>query len=361
MLYVHIPFCHRKCTYCAFYSTPSASLRAGFVDALLREIHLRGTGHNAPVQTVYFGGGTPSLLPLHDLRRIVDTLASVFDLGRVREATIECNPEDLSPDYVSGLRQIGLFNRISLGVQSFDDSLLRLVGRRHTAAQATAAVETLSQAGFDNITVDLIYGIPGLDNNAWLEAVTRAAALPVKHISAYALTVEEGTALHRQVESGRLAMPDDDVVVSQYHILCRTLRSAGFEHYEVSNFARPGFASQHNSRYWDRTPYLGFGPAAHSFDGLRRRWNVSDVARYVSSLGEGGGWYGEELLSDADARNEAVMTGLRTARGIPHRLASPQQMQPYIQRGWIVDDGTAYRPTESGMLYADGMASDLFV
>ncbi len=360
MIYVHVPFCHRKCTYCAFYSTPSARLREAYVDAVLHELELRKREIANPVRTIYFGGGTPSLLGLDQLQRMADALGHAVDLGSLEEATMECNPEDLTPDFLAGIRRQGLFNRISIGVQSFDDALLRLIGRRHTARQAVEAVEAAAGAGFENITIDLIYGLPGLDDGAWNKAVQQAVALPVKHLSAYSLTVEEGTALARQVATGRVLMPDDEQVVGQYRMLCDAMRSAGFGHYEVSNFALPGYASRHNSRYWDRTPYVGLGPAAHSFDGHRRRWNVADVERYVVDVFEGCKYYEEETLTTADAHNETVMTGLRTAAGIPSQLVSRQQMQPYIERGWIIENADCYCPTEQGMLYADGMASDLF-
>ena len=360
MIYVHVPFCRRKCTYCAFYSTPSARLREAYVDALLRELELRKDEVSGPVRTVYFGGGTPSLLGLDQLQRIGDALDRAVDLGSLEEATLECNPEDLTPEFLAGLRRQGLFNRISIGVQSFDDALLRLIGRRHTAQQAMDAVEAAARAGFENITIDLIYGIPGLGDGAWRQAVQQAVALPVKHLSAYSLTVEEDTALAQQVATGRVTMPDDERVVEQYLLLCDVMLAAGYEHYEVSNFARPGYASRHNSRYWDRTPYVGLGPAAHSFDGRRRRWNVANVERYVADMAEGCKCFEEETLTVADARNEALMTGLRTAVGIPSQLVSRQRMQPYIERGWIEEKADRYCPTEQGMLYADGMASDLF-
>ena len=350
MIYIHVPFCHRKCTYCAFYSVRSSEFGVrSYVDALLREMEERKGEQAHPIRTVYFGGGTPSILPIDQLSHIVEGLHRCFDLSQVEEMTLEANPEDLNIDYLKGLRTLG-FNRLSIGVQSLDDRVLRMLNRRHTAQQAIQAVAEARSAGFENISVDFIYGIlenlEGLENLVILENVT--------HVSAYALTVEPGTALAVQVEQGRVVLPDDEEVVRQYHALHQQLEAAGFRQYEVSNYARLGFESKHNSRYWDRTPYLGLGPGAHSFDGRKRRWNNPD------------GTFGEETLSEADAYNELLMTSLRTVRGLPlaaipegqkerlHRL-----IQPYIACGWLtLSDYLS--PTAEGLLHADGMAAALF-
>ena len=366
MIYVHVPFCHRKCTYCAFYSKPVVSGLgdrseakppegqwpvAGYVDALLTEMEKRKREQAHPIKTVYFGGGTPSILPISQLQRIVDGLRRCFDLSWVAEMTLEANPEDLTSDYLTALRQLG-FNRLSIGVQSLDDRVLRMLNRRHTARQAIDAVENAHAAGFENISVDFIYGI--IDGIGLIG--TKDLLEKVTHVSAYALTVEPGTALAVQVEQGRVVLPDEDEVVRQYHAINQSLKDAGFVQYEVSNYARPGYESKHNSRYWDRTPYLGLGPGAHSFDGVRRRWNNPD------------GTVGEEMLTEADDYNELLMTSLRTVRGLSlDRVPEGQKerlqrlMQPYIDCGWIVRSGNCYAPTAEGILHADGMASALFV
>ncbi len=356
MIYVHVPFCHRKCTYCAFYSrVESGEWRVeNYVEALLREMEERRGEQAHPVKTVYFGGGTPSILPIEQLGRIVEGLNRCFDLSQVEEMTLEANPEDLTPEYLVALRHLG-FNRLSIGVQSLDDRVLRMLNRRHTVAQALAAVENAHAAGFDNISVDFIYGI--LDNLEELVNLEKLDFLDkVTHVSAYALTVEPGTALAVQVEQGRVVLPGEEEVVRQYHALHRQLAEAGFRQYEVSNYARPGYESRHNSRYWDRTPYLGLGPGAHSFDGLRRRWNNPD------------GTVGEERLTEADAYNELLMTSLRTVRGLPLAAVPEAQkerlhrgMQPYIECGWIILQDNRYVPTEEGLLHADGMAAALFI
>ena len=374
MIYIHVPFCHRKCTYCAFYSKPVLETRGvspaveRYVDALLAEMEQRKGEQAHPIKTVYFGGGTPSILPLAQLARIVEGLHRCFDMSRLEEMTLEANPEDLTPDHLAALRHLG-FDRLSIGIQSLDDRVLRLLNRRHTAAQALDAVENAHRAGFHNISVDFIYGIVPMGTIAPIAPI----APIVTHISAYALTVEPGTALARQIEQGRVSLPDDDEVVRQYHALHRQLEAAGFRQYEVSNYARPGFESKHNSRYWDRTPYLGLGPGAHSFTlsdggstsvarGGKRRWNNPD------------GTWSEETLTEADAYNELLMTSLRTVRGLDLSLVPEgqkerlhRQMQPYIDCGWIELStfrfplSTFYRPTPEGLLHADGMAAALFI
>lgn len=352
MIYIHVPFCHRKCTYCAFFSKAESGKWKvdSYVDALLVEMEDRKGEQAHPIKTVYFGGGTPSILPVSELERIVEGLHRCFDLSHLEEMTLEANPEDLTLDYLSALRRLG-FNRLSIGVQSLDDKVLRMLNRRHTAQQAIQAVAEARSAGFENISVDFIYGIlenlEGLENLVILENVT--------HVSAYALTVESGTALAVQVEQGRVVLPDEEAVVWQYHALHEQLTRAGFEQYEVSNYARPGYESKHNSRYWDRTPYLGLGPAAHSFDGQHRLWNNPD------------GTFEQETLTPVDAYNELLMTSLRTVRGLPLAAVPEGQkerllrgMQPYMDCGWIVLKDNCFCPTTEGLLHADGMAAALF-
>lgn len=352
MIYIHVPFCHRKCTYCAFYSVRSSESGVrNYVDALIEEMRQRCGEQNHPIKTVYFGGGTPSILPLSELERIVEALRECFDLSQVEEVTLEANPEDLTLEYLQGLKNLQFVNRLSIGIQSLDDEVLRLIGRRHTARQAVEAVENAHKFGFQNISVDFIYGIRPMETIDQIEFLSL-----INHVSAYALTVEPGTALAVQVEQGRVVLPDEDEVVRQYEALCEYLAKKGFEQYEVSNFSRPAFASKHNSRYWNRTPYLGLGPGAHSFDGSRRRWNKPD------------GSFEEETLTPDDAFNELVMTSLRTTRGLDvclvpeaYKKRLRQKMQPYIDCGWISLREGFYQPSREGLLHADGMAASLFL
>ncbi|MBP5678145.1 MAG: radical SAM family heme chaperone HemW [Bacteroidales bacterium] len=369
MIYIHIPFCHRKCTYCAFYSKPVGTLKgesliSAYTTALLSEMDSRKEEQQHPIHTIYFGGGTPSIIPIGELTRIVEALHRCFDLSQLEEMTIEANPEDLTPDYLAALRGLG-FNRLSIGIQSVDDEVLRFLNRRHTAQQAYDAIDNAHDAGFSNISIDYIYGIKAIETI--VPVIPIATIRHVSHVSAYALTVEPGTALSVLVEQGRVTLPDDDEVVRQYHALHDGLAAAGFRQYEVSNYARPDYESKHNSRYWDRTPYLGLGAAAHSFDGMHRRWNVADVERYIASLD-----YESETLTESDAFNEQLMTSLRTTRGLSQAAIPEVQrerlhrlMQPYIDCGWIVvgtDSGELrYQPTAEGLLHADGIASALFL
>ena len=365
MIYIHIPFCHRKCSYCAFYSkVESGRLKVErYVDALLEEMASRRNEQTMPVRTVYFGGGTPSILEINELKRIVDGLRTCFDLHGVEEATLECNPEDLTPEYLDELRKLHFFNRLSVGVQSFDERLLRTINRRHSPQQAIASVRNAYDAGFENVTIDLIYGLPGQTMADWQATLAQATALPIKHISAYALTVEEGTILAAQIGQGKVTLPPESLQIEMYGALLEHLALAGFEQYEISNFSLPGYRSRHNSRYWDRTPYLGLGAAAHSFDGQRRRWNVADVERYCSLHS-----FEEEILDEKDAYNELLMLRLRTVEGINREKVPTafvrrfdEGMKTMMARGWIAQEGVCFRPTREGLLHADGMASELFV
>ncbi len=369
MIYIHIPFCHRKCSYCAFYSkvTGDQGTVEAYVGALRRELQLRRHAMEGPVKTLYFGGGTPSLLTPGQLRQIVDTLRDNYDLTALEECTLEANPEDLTPAYLAVLGDMGIFNRISIGIQSFRDEELRLLNRRHSAAQAREAVENAAKAGFGNISIDLIYSIPGQSAETWEETLEQAAELPIKHLSAYALTVEPGTILERQIAQGRVAAVDDDMAVEHYRMLRQWTQDQGFEQYEISNFARQGYRSRHNSRYWNRTPYLGVGASAHSFDGEYRRWNVADVQEYCTLSATGRVPHEEEQLTLRDAHNEYLMTALRTVEGIdksqvlrPFAKDLDAKIKKYIAAGLLLDTPTHYRPTEAGLLHADGIAAELF-
>lgn len=379
MIYLHIPYCHRKCTYCAFYSTPRRGTEGAYVEALCKEMAMRReeAGGVRP-KTLYVGGGTPSILSLEELTRIATALKEHYDLGGIEEATIECNPEDLTDSYLEGLTKIGLFNRLSIGLEALDDGRLRRMNRRHNAQEGVAALERAREHGFQNISIDLIYNLPGMDGEEWgktLEEVGRLIEY-YDHLSCYALTVEEGTMLERQIATGREQMPDEEQAAEQYEQLCQWCGTVGLEQYEISNFGKPGKHSQHNSGYWDGTPYIGLGAGAHSYDGKRRRWNVADAAQYIASVAQGDIEHGEERLTAADQLNEYLMTALRTTKGVErHRLSALAErvdatggeesriatgMAEYERQGWLRYDGTCYRPTRQGLLRADGMAAALF-
>lgn len=370
MLYIHIPYCHHKCTYCGFYSVAGRHNRDEYVDALCRELEIRRVAE--PLQTVYIGGGTPSLLSADQLRRIVRTIRDNYDVSSVEEVTIEANPEDLTEAYLVMLADLHFFARLSIGIQSFDDAELRILNRVHNSKQAVDAVCSAARAGFGNVSVDLIMGLPSQTERQWLSNLDTLSSLldlnVVKHLSCYELTVEPGSILERQLKMGRLSLPDEAVVEKEYGILYEWCERNGFEQYEVSNFSLPGFRSRHNSRYWNRTPYIGVGAAAHSFDGKRRMWNVADVAEYVAKIAKGVLPYDEETLTERDAYNEYLMTSLRTVDGIEKERVPEsfkeqlsKSIVPYVEYGLLVETATAYRPTRRGLMQADGIAADLFI
>src|SRR5574344_342694 len=379
MLYLHIPYCHHKCTYCAFYSTAGKHDTRAYVDALCKEVALRAPKNEilAP-KTIYFGGGTPTLLPLAQIEQIVSTLRRHFNLSELQEATIEANPENLTEEYLEGLQTLHFFNRLSIGVQSFNNTELRLLNRVHTSQQAIEAIERSKAHGFSNISIDLIYSLPEQTLEDWKQNLQQIESLGVQHLSCYNLTVEPGTMLDRQINIGRLVPTDELLVVQQYHWLLSWAAQAGFEQYEISNFCRPGYFSRHNSRYWNRTPYIGFGAAAHSFDGTHRRWNIADTNAYIQGIATYGdtgetpaSLYGEETLTQADAFNEYLMTALRTVEGIDKKLINQwfesmadtltQRVKRFVAAGLLIETTTAYKPTANGLLHADGMASELFI
>lgn len=368
MLYLHIPYCHRKCTYCAFYSTVTSEDKQAYVDALCIELKRRKHCMEHPLRTVYFGGGTPTILAVPQLAQIVETIRSNYDVSALEEVTIEANPEDLTPDYLSDLSQLSFFNRISVGVQSFHDDDLHLLNRRHNSRQALESLENTVLAGFTRLSVDLIYGLPNQTTEAWLDNLSHLEGIPVTHLSAYALTIEDGTMLHQQIGQGRVRPCDEEEQLSHYFALLQWAANHDFHQYEISNFSRPGHRAIHNSRYWNRTPYLGVGAAAHSFDGFHRRWNVADVRRYISSVQSGPIDHEEEELGLKDAHNEYLMTALRTVEGIDKALVAPpfaarlqHDIQRFVAAGLILETPTHYQPSAAGLLHADGIAAELFM
>jgi oxygen-independent coproporphyrinogen-3 oxidase len=284
-IYVHIPFCASRCSYCDFFSTLRLpEVGENYVSAVLSEVRLRCNElRDEPVKTLYFGGGTPSQLPLNLLSRLVTGISEVVDLSHLEEFTIEANPDDVTLGWCAALQSLGV-NRVSMGVQSFEDKILHDIGRRHTALQVDEAVANLRKYGIDNISIDLIYGLPGQTLMTWSDTVIKAISLEPRHISAYGLTYEEGTRLWLQRENGEVFEVSEQECLEMYRILVGVLREAGYEHYEISNFALPGYRSRHNSAYWNDTPYLGLGAAAHSYDGHVRRLNPPDLNGYIKAL-----------------------------------------------------------------------------
>ncbi len=371
-VYVHIPFCASRCSYCDFFSTLRLDeVGHDYVEALIAEARLRKAELNGkPVKTLYMGGGTPSQLPLPLLARLIDGLKATLDLNAVQEFTLEANPDDVTPEWSAAVRALGV-NRVSMGVQSFQDAVLRLVGRRHTARQAIDAVASLRHAGIDNISIDLIYGLPGQTLETWAESVRQAVDLRPQHISAYGLTYEPGTRLWQQRECGEVVEASEDQYLDMYRILVGLLQVAGYEHYEISNFALPGYRSRHNSSYWNETPYLGLGAAAHSYDGTMRRSNPADLCGYIRRITSGQPACQVEDLAWWERYDERVMLGLRTADGVDaHRLRSDfgdkawahfvSEARRHIDAGNMIctDDGR-YILTSEGIVLSDSVMRDL--
>ena len=312
-IYIHVPFCKSRCIYCDFYSTTAEKQRRRYAEAVKRELEARkdflGTRE---IATVYLGGGTPSQLALAELEEIVSSIKERFAVAADAEITIEANPDDVTEEWCAGIVRLG-FNRVSLGIQSFDDNILKFIRRRHTAQQAKEAVERLARH-IGNISIDLIYGLPGQSPDLWENDLQQAFALPVKHLSAYALSIEEGAPLWQMVRQKKIEETDEETERAMYERLIDTAEAQGFEHYELSNFALPGFRSRHNSSYWHDVPYLGLGPGAHSYDGAARYANRPDLNAYLAAPEE---CLVKECLTDDERFNDYVFTALRTADGLP--------------------------------------------
>lgn len=316
-IYVHIPFCKQRCNYCAFYSSTLYNIREEYVASLCRELQERKDyAGGEPIGTVYFGGGTPSTLTIEQLRRICDTIYSTYPIASNPEVTIECNPDDLTPEFLEQLKTLP-FNRISMGVQSFNDAQLKRLGRRHNAEAARQAVRNARTAGYGNISIDLMFALPGSTAKEWAHDLQSAIELKPDHLSAYNLMYEEGTPLYRALERGDFTELSEEENVEQFHMLITKLKEAGYRHYEISNFAMPGCESRHNSSYWNDTPYIGCGAAAHSYNGTSRQWNISDIREYIKGIESGERNFEIEHLSEQERYNDAILTRLRTADGVP--------------------------------------------
>ena len=369
-IYLHIPFCKTRCVYCDFYSTTHKEQRTRYVHALCRELQMRREYlRGETIQTVYLGGGTPSQLTEDELKLIFDTLQQIYGLQETKEITLEANPDDLTEEYAAMLARLPV-NRISMGIQTFDDSTLHLLNRRHTAAQAIEAVAHCRQAGFHNISIDLIYGLPGETEERWIHDLLQAIALDVEHLSAYHLTYEEGTRLYQLLQERQVEEVDEESSVRFYHLLTDTLRQAGYEHYEISNFCKPGMHSRHNTAYWQDIPYLGCGASAHSYDRSSREWNIASLVSYMDALEGGNRLYEREELTLPVRYNEYLMTGLRTRQGISldhlrqafgtyYLYYCLQMATPHIHNGKLEISDNRLKLTGNGIFTSDGILSDL--
>lgn len=366
-LYVHIPFCKSRCVYCAFYSTTSHDMAERYVSALCRELDIRAGYCDRKWQTVYLGGGTPSTLTAGQLQR----LFSHIDCSHATEVTIECNPDDVTPDFASLLASLPV-NRVSMGAQTFDDTRLRFLRRRHSAADVARAVDNLRKAGIGNISIDLIYGFPDETMGQWDDDITAALSLGVEHLSAYCLSYEEGTPLYRLLNEGKIQEADDELTRSMYYRLIDRLAAAGYEHYEISNFALPGRRARHNSSYWNSTPYMGIGAAAHSFDGVSRQWNAADLPIYIKEVENGRVPFEREALDATERYNDTVMLSLRTYEGIDLKQLERDfgsgllsyllsQADKYIKSGLLVHENRRLRLSREGLYVSDMVMSELML
>lgn len=370
-IYIHIPFCKQACHYCDFHFSTSLKKKDDLITALAKELELRKDEFkNVTVETIYFGGGTPSLLSNDELQFLIDAVYGLYKVSESPEITLEANPDDLSSYRILGLAQSQV-NRLSIGIQSFFEADLKLMNRAHNVVEAKACLEEATKH-FDNISLDLIYGVPGSSNEQWLANIEIALSYNVPHISSYALTVEPRTALASFIKKGIVEDVDDEQAHEQFHILKDKLEASGFVHYELSNFGKEGFFSKNNSAYWLGKPYLGIGPSAHSFNGKQRGWNVKNNSKYIKSINENRLPMEMETLSKTDRYNEYVMTGLRTIWGVSLKKVETEfgmvfkdylidQSNVFINEHLLYIDDAHLRVTKKGQFLSDGIASALFI
>ncbi len=368
-IYIHIPFCKTRCVYCDFYKETDESEIGTFVKTLCTEAIQRKSEVPEPVKTIYFGGGTPSRLSKQHFEEIFETLFSRFSIEDDAEITLEANPDDLSEDYIQLLHKLP-FNRISIGIQSFNDDELRFLSRRHSSRQAVEAVKLCQQAGFDNISIDLMYGLPRQTPGIWKENLQQACELNVQHISAYHLIYEKQTKLYSLLQKGRVRPVTDETSTEMFSTLIDTLAQNSFEHYEISNFAKNGLYSKHNTSYWKNEKYMGLGPSAHSYDGENRRWNMASLEKYTAAIQSGKLLQESEKLTFAQKYNEFILTGLRTVWGVDLDLLEErfgqelsgyclQNARKFIREGLLAIKDNSLILTREGIFISDGIMSEL--
>ena len=374
-IYIHIPFCKQACNYCNFHFSTSLQLKDELIAAMIKEIHLvtEKANHSSEkelCETIYFGGGTPSLLSIKELNNILSTLFSKFEIAKDAEITLEANPDDITAEKLQLWKKAGI-NRLSVGVQSFLDQELVWMNRAHSSADSLRCIDEIKNAGFSDYSIDLIYGSPLLNNQDWLNTIDTVINKNIPHISCYALTVEPKTALHKMIAQNKKESVDAEKQAEQFVLLMNQMEQAGYEHYEISNFSKPGRRSKHNSSYWQGKKYYGFGPAAHSYDGIKRKWNISNNALYIQSLKKNSIPSEEETLTSTQSINEYIMTSLRTIEGLDlekinslfgtnhvNQLLNASKI--YIQSEKIIQQNNRLILTRQGKLFADGIAADLF-
>lgn len=370
-IYIHIPFCKSRCIYCGFYSTTLLDLRKKYINAVCREMELRKNYIREPFSTIYLGGGTPSLLDEAELTKLFLYINNVYDVDRNAEITMECNPDDITPEFTNMLNRLPI-NRVSMGAQTFADSRLRLLHRRHNSDEVKHAVKLLREAGIKNISIDLMFGFPDESLSQWKEDISAALALNVEHISAYSLMYEEDTPLWKMLDTGKVKEIDEELSLTMFKELVCQLTDAGYEHYEISNFARPGYRSRHNSSYWHQVPYIGLGAAAHSFDLNSRQWNVADLKLYIEEINNGIIPMEREELDHDTTFNDIITTALRTSDGINLNALETRLGKRYrntlisaagkhIEQGLLEIRHDRLRLTAEGIFISDMVMSDLMI
>lgn len=370
-IYIHIPFCKSRCIYCGFYSTTLLDLRKKYINAVCREMELRKNYIREPFSTIYLGGGTPSLLDEAELTKLFLYINNVYDVDRNAEITMECNPDDITPEFTNMLSRLPI-NRVSMGAQTFADSRLRLLHRRHNSDEVKHAVKLLREAGIKNISIDLMFGFPDESLSQWKEDISAALALNVEHISAYSLMYEEDTPLWKMLDTGKVKEIDEELSLTMFKELVCQLTDAGYEHYEISNFARPGYRSRHNNSYWHQVPYIGLGAAAHSFDLNSRQWNVADLKLYIEEINNGIIPMEREELDNDTTFNDIITTALRTSDGIDLNALETRLGKRYrntlisaagkhLEQGLLEIRHDRLRLTSEGIFISDMVMSDLMI
>jgi oxygen-independent coproporphyrinogen III oxidase len=371
-IYLHVPFCRKKCFYCDFYKTTETDLRKQYLNSLLKEMESSvGYLKGEEIETIYFGGGTPSVLDQKEIGTVLLKIRQLFNISKTPEITFEANPDDITASYLSALKNLGI-NRLSIGIQSFDDNHLKMMNRRHDGSQAERALDLCSSGEFDNISADLIFAVPGMTNDQLIKNLEILNHYPVNHLSVYYLTIHKGTGFFKQIAAGSLKEMNDEAGIEQFGVLLDYMEEKGFEHYEISNFARNGNYSKHNSNYWSGIPYLGLGPAAHSFNRESRQWNVSDLKKYIHGTETGNPFLKREYLSPEDKYNEYVMTSLRTKWGVNIQEIKKNHgdqffsyfmktVNEFINNGFVTGRGSHFFLTRSGIFISDKIISSMFL
>ena len=373
MIYLHIPFCKQKCSYCNFHFSTSFSLKDEMLSAIKKEIQLRHNElENKTLKSLYFGGGTPSVLSVDEIKSLIDEIQKYFSFDENVEITLESNPDDLNKNFLEELSQTEI-NRLSIGTQSFFDEDLKLMNRAHNASEAESSIKRAQDFGLVNISVDLIYGSPTSNFEIWKDNLSKTIELQVPHVSSYALTVEPKTALEKWIENGKIRSPEETEQNQEFYYMKDFLKDNGFDHYEISNFGKPGFHSKHNSAYWKSEPYLGIGPSAHSYNGhLERSWNIANNPIYIKNLNQNILPIEKEILTEKDRFNEMIMIGLRTIWGVDLNKINQnfssevidylnQEIKSKIESGILEIENNYLKIPEKHWFLADGIASDLFI